>query len=79
LSLQLGVLNLLPIPVLDGGHVLFMSIEGITRRKLPLKLKNALVSGGMFLLLGMMILITINDLDRMLGFAELWNKIKGIF
>ncbi|EKD41700.1 MAG: hypothetical protein ACD_73C00571G0001 [uncultured bacterium] len=79
MSLQLGVLNLLPIPVLDGGHVLFMSIEGITRRKLPLKLKNALVSGGMFLLLGMMILITINDLDRMLGFAELWNKIKGIF
>ncbi len=73
LSLQLGVLNLLPIPVLDGGHVLFMSIEAIRRKPLSMKLKNGLVMGGMFFLLGLMVLITINDVDRVVGFETIKN------
>jgi regulator of sigma E protease len=79
LSLQLGVLNLLPIPVLDGGHVLFMTIEGIIRRPLPMKLKNALTSAGMFLLLGLMVLITINDVDRLFSFERIKGMILSLF
>lgn len=79
LSLQLGILNLLPIPVLDGGHVLFMSIEGVIRRPLSLKFKNTLTHMGLVLLLGLMVLITINDVDRVWGFSEIWGKVRGIF
>lgn len=79
LSMQLGLINLLPIPVLDGGHVLFMAIEGITRRPLPIKLKNALTLAGVFMLFTLMILITINDIDRMWGWSDLFNSVKSIF
>ncbi len=79
LSLQLGVLNLLPIPVLDGGHVLFMTIEAIRRKPLSAKFKNALVMGGLVFLLSLMVLITINDMDRMWGIFSFFSKIKGFF
>lgn len=79
LSLQLGVLNLLPIPVLDGGHILFMGIEAIRRKPVSLKFRNALTQVGFVLLVGLMILITINDVDRIWGFGEIFGKLKGIF
>src|SRR3990167_6380066 len=79
MSLQLGILNLLPIPVLDGGHVLFMAIEGIIRRPLSLKVKMVAMQTGMALLLGLMILITFNDVDRIWGIGDLITKAKGLF
>lgn len=79
MSLQLGILNLLPIPVLDGGHVLFMAIEGIIRKPLSLKVKMVAMQTGMALLLGLMILITFNDIDRIWGIGELITKAKGLF
>lgn len=79
LSLQLGILNLLPIPVLDGGHVLFMTIEGIRQKPVSLKVRSAATQTGLFLLLSLMVLITINDIDRVWGFSSLWEKIRGIF
>ncbi|MDO8518948.1 MAG: RIP metalloprotease RseP [Deltaproteobacteria bacterium] len=79
LSMQLGVLNLLPIPVLDGGHVLFMAIEGIRRKPVSLKARTISTQVGMAFLLGLMILITFNDVDRMWGFSNLFEKIRGIF
>ena len=64
LSLNLGILNLLPIPVLDGGHMIFLSIEGILRRPLPVKVKLVIQQVGMLLILGLMIFVVYNDISR---------------
>jgi len=64
LSLNLGLLNLLPIPVLDGGHLFFLSIEGVIRREIPIKVKLILQQIGMALLLGLMIFVIYNDILR---------------
>jgi len=64
LSLNLGILNLLPIPVLDGGHLLFMSVEGIVRRELPLKAKLVVQQVFMFLLIALMLFVVYNDILR---------------
>lgn len=79
LSMQLGILNLLPIPVLDGGHVLFMAIEGIRRKPVSLKIRMVSQQLGLALLLSLMLLVTINDVDSVWGFTNIWEKIKGIF
>lgn len=67
LSLQLGMLNLLPIPVLDGGHVLFLAIERLRRRPLPARVRIAAQQVGMVLLLSLLLVVTINDLDHLVG------------
>jgi len=51
LSLQLGILNLLPIPVLDGGHILILGVEGVLRRDLSMKLKERVMQVGLVFLL----------------------------
>ncbi len=62
LSANLGVMNLLPIPALDGGRLLFLIVEGITRRKIP-KNKEALVNAiGFVLLMLLMVFVFINDI-----------------
>ncbi len=66
LSLNLGILNLLPIPVLDGGHLLILSVEGIVRRELPLKAKLAIQQVFMVLLLGLMAFVVYNDITRVI-------------
>lgn len=70
LSLQLGMLNLLPIPVLDGGHVIFLGIEAIRRRPLSLRARVAATQVGMVFLLGMLAIVTYNDLDNLFGFGQ---------
>jgi regulator of sigma E protease len=64
LSLNLGILNLLPFPVLDGGHLLMLSIEGIVGREIPIKVKMIIQQAGMALLIGLMILAVYNDFLR---------------
>ncbi|RKY69901.1 MAG: RIP metalloprotease RseP [Candidatus Latescibacterota bacterium] len=66
LSVNLGLLNILPIPALDGGHLLFIAAEGITRRKLSLKQKMVLQRIGMALILLLMVYVTQNDILRLL-------------
>ena len=66
LSLNLGILNLLPIPVLDGGHLLMLSVEGIARREVPLKVKMVIQQVFMVLLLGLMGFVIYNDILRVL-------------
>jgi regulator of sigma E protease len=61
LSLQLGLLNLLPIPVLDGGNILVTLVESAVRRDLPLKLKAALLYAGVFFLGGVMVVVLVLD------------------
>lgn len=79
LSLQLGIMNLLPIPVLDGGHLFFMAIEGIRRRPVSLKIRSVSQQVGLVLLLTLMVLVTFNDIESVWGFGKIWQKITGIF
>jgi regulator of sigma E protease len=67
LSLQLGVLNLFPIPVLDGGHLVFLTVEGVMGRPLELRTREIAMKIGFFLLIALLIVITKNDLVRLLG------------
>ncbi|MFQ5703578.1 MAG: RIP metalloprotease RseP [Gemmatimonadales bacterium] len=64
LSVNLAILNLLPIPVLDGGHLLFLLAEGVRGRPLSLTVRMRLTQVGLFLLLGIMALAITNDLFR---------------
>ncbi|MCC6252755.1 MAG: RIP metalloprotease RseP [Bacteroidia bacterium] len=64
-SVALAVMNLLPIPALDGGHVLFLLVEIITGRKLPEKFLEYAQMVGMFLLLGLLILANGNDIFKL--------------
>ena len=64
LSINLGVLNLLPIPILDGGHLLFFLIEGILRKPLGERHREIAQQAGLVLLVGVMIFAFWNDLER---------------
>ncbi|MDY0310352.1 MAG: RIP metalloprotease RseP [Castellaniella sp.] len=64
ISINLGVLNLLPIPVLDGGHILFFFLETITGKPLSPRVQQMALKIGMTLLLLLMVFATINDILR---------------
>ncbi|MFZ3208773.1 MAG: RIP metalloprotease RseP [Geobacteraceae bacterium] len=64
LSINLGILNLLPVPVLDGGHLLFYSWELIFRRPISMKSREIAQQVGMALLIGLMALAFYNDIAR---------------
>lgn len=66
ISVNLGILNLLPIPVLDGGQIVFCIYEMIFRRPLPIKAQEWATRAGLFLLIGLMVLATFNDVWRLL-------------
>jgi regulator of sigma E protease len=66
-SLQLGVINLLPFPVLDGGHILILFIEGLLRRDLSLKIKERVMQTGFYLLIGLMGAIIYLDISKNSG------------
>ena len=66
-SLQLGVINLMPFPVLDGGHILIICIEGILRRDLSLKIKERVMQTGFYLLIGLMGAIIYLDISKNSG------------
>ncbi len=73
LNVNLAILNLLPIPVLDGGHIVFAAYEGITRRKVPPKVVNVLVNVFAVLLIGAFIALTVKDVDTLFpGVKRLW-------
>ena len=61
ISLQLGIMNLLPIPVLDGGHIMILLIEGIARRDLSLRVKERIQQVGFAALATLMIVVLYND------------------
>ena len=64
ISLNLGLLNLMPIPVLDGGHILILALEGVSRRDFSLKVKEKMLMVGFVLLLTLMVTVIYNDLTR---------------
>ncbi|HPN41622.1 MAG TPA: RIP metalloprotease RseP [Candidatus Cloacimonadota bacterium] len=69
ISLIFMTMNLLPIPILDGGHILFCVIEGITGKPVPLRVQGILQRIGLTLLLMLMILATYSDLSKVLSRA----------
>ncbi|HEX2451922.1 MAG TPA: RIP metalloprotease RseP, partial [Gemmatimonadales bacterium] len=67
ISINLAVLNLLPIPVLDGGQFVLLLAEGVLRRPLPLKLRERLTALGLVFVVLLMVLAFSNDIRRLLG------------
>jgi regulator of sigma E protease len=67
LSIALAVFNILPIPALDGGHLMFLLYEGITRREPSLKVRMAVQQAGIMLLLAFMAFVIFNDAARWFG------------
>jgi len=67
ISIQLGILNLLPIPILDGGHILFYLIELIVRRPVPIRTRELAQQVGMAMLLVLMLVAFYNDIVRLWG------------
>jgi len=65
LSITLAIINILPIPALDGGHLVFLLYEGITRREPSLRMRMALQQIGMVLLLGFMAFVIFNDILKL--------------
>ncbi len=67
LSVNLGILNLFPIPILDGGHLLFFTVDGIMRRPLSMKTREMLQQVGLVLLVSLMFFVFYNDIMRLMG------------
>jgi regulator of sigma E protease len=72
-SLQLGVFNLLPIPILDGGVLALLIIEGLIRRDLSLNLKEKIVQVGFVFLILLMGFVVFNDLSKIVDFNRLFR------
>ena len=64
ISLNLGILNLLPIPVLDGGHIAIMALEGVSRRNFSARVKERMLLFGFVALMMLMVTVIYNDLTR---------------
>jgi regulator of sigma E protease len=65
ISVNIGFVNILPIPALDGGHLVMVLIEGVRRRPLSTKLKLSIQQVGMFLLLALIAVVVFNDFMRL--------------
>jgi regulator of sigma E protease len=67
ISINLAVLNLLPIPIVDGGLLLFLGIEKIRGKRVPDKVAIAMNYAGLAFLIGLILYVTRNDILRLLG------------
>jgi regulator of sigma E protease len=77
ISFSLALINLLPLPILDGGHIVFAAIEGVTRRRLPAKFLGIIQNVFAFLLIGLMLYITFFDSNRLYQRAKLMFQDKS--
>lgn len=73
-SINLGFINLLPVPVLDGGHLLFYAVEAVRRRPVEPQVMEWAYRGGFFAILALMLLVTLNDL----GAFGIWRNLAGL-
>jgi len=64
ISLNLGLLNLMPVPVLDGGHILILALEGVARRDFSMQVKEKMLVAGFVVLMMLMVTVIYNDLTR---------------
>lgn len=73
LSISLGVINLFPIPILDGGHLIFFAIEGVTRQPVSLKIRQIAAYIGLAIIVALMVVVFRNDIARN------WDTISSWF
>jgi regulator of sigma E protease len=66
ISVNIGFLNILPVPILDGGHFMFILAEGVSRKKIPPKIKFKILQAGMLLLFLLMAIVIFNDAARLI-------------
>ncbi len=78
ISINLGILNLLPIPILDGGHLMFFTIEAIRRKPVSEKIQENFQKFGMALLLALMLFAFMNDFNRYGVTKYIKNKVEHI-
>jgi len=64
ISINLGLINLLPVPLLDGGHLMFFVVEAVARRPLSIRVREYAHIAGLAFLIGIMILAFKNDIER---------------
>nr|WP_253200976.1 RIP metalloprotease RseP [Sphingomonas quercus] len=74
ISINLGFINLLPVPLLDGGHLFFYAIEAVRRRPLEPRVQEWAFRSGLAMLLSLMLFVTFNDL----GSFGLWRTLAGL-
>lgn len=67
ISTVLGMFNLLPLPALDGGRLLFIAIEAVARRKVPQQVEGLIHAGGILTLLGFLLVVTVFDVKELVG------------
>lgn len=80
LSLNLGILNILPFPALDGGRLLFIGIEAVTRKKVSQKTEAIINSIGFYLLIALLLAVTIGDIKKLIifkGIEGFLNSMSG--
>jgi regulator of sigma E protease len=73
ISINLGIINLLPIPVLDGGHILFNAIEILIRRRISQRVQEVAQTVGLVILLMIMVFAFYNDFDRIFDFGKYFH------
>jgi regulator of sigma E protease len=64
LSINLGILNLMPVPVLDGGHIVILMLEGIARRDFSMRVKEKMLLAGFVVLMMLIVTVIYHDLTR---------------
>jgi regulator of sigma E protease len=74
ISINLGFINLLPVPVLDGGHLLFYAVEAVRRRPVEPQVMEWAYRGGLIAILALMLFVTFNDLDAF----GVWRSLAGL-
>ena len=78
LSLNLAVMNLLPIPALDGGRFAFLVVEAITRKRIYPKIEKIVHTAGFFILITLILVVTANDINRFLAGKALFEKFSDL-
>jgi regulator of sigma E protease len=73
-SINLGFINLLPVPMLDGGHLFFYAVEAVRRRPLSARALDWAFRGGLAVILALVVFTTINDL----GSLGLWDRLQRL-
>ena len=66
ISLNLGLLNLMPVPVLDGGHIAILAVEGVARRDLSVSMKERILVAGATVMVLLMVTVIYNDIARLI-------------
>ena len=73
ISINLAIINILPLPALDGGQLVFLALEGVIGKPLPSKVQDSIMQTGMALLLGLSIFLIVRDTVNLAFFQELFQ------